>query len=83
MVQRVMDFLGMGGYALFVWPAYGLTFIVMAGVLVQSLRRYRRAQRELEKLQRDRPHRARPGARRSTVSADATVQDPGGGVSLR
>jgi heme exporter protein D len=58
-MQRLMDFLAMGGYAVFVWPAYGLTAIVMAGLLALSLRRYRRAQRALDLLQRDRPARSR------------------------
>jgi heme exporter protein D len=55
----------MGGYAVFVWPAYGLTVIVMVGLVVQSLRRYRRGQRELETLQRDRPRHNSPGATNS------------------
>jgi len=61
-MQRLIDFLAMGGYAAFVWPAYGLTIIVMAWLLVTSLRRYRRGQRELEVLQRDRPARRHRGA---------------------
>jgi heme exporter protein D len=58
-MQRVMDFLAMGGYAAFVWPAYGLTAVVMAGLLALSLRRYRRARRALDLLRRDRPTRPR------------------------
>jgi heme exporter protein D len=61
-MQRLSDFLSMGGYAVFVWPAYGVTIVVMAGLVVQSLRRYRRNQRELEELQRDRPRRNLSGA---------------------
>ncbi len=61
-MQRLSDFLAMGGYAIFVWPAYGVTIVVMAGLVVQSLRRYRRNQRELEELQRDRPRRNLSGA---------------------
>jgi heme exporter protein D len=45
-------FLAMGGYAAYVWPAYGLTFLVLAGLLLWSLGAYRRRQRELERLQR-------------------------------
>jgi heme exporter protein D len=62
MMQRLTDFLAMGGYAVFVWPAYGVTVVVMAGLAVQSLRRYRRGQRALEALQRDRPRRNASGA---------------------
>jgi heme exporter protein D len=45
-------FLAMGGYAAYVWPAYGLTVIVLAGLLLWNLGAYRRCQRELERLQR-------------------------------
>jgi heme exporter protein D len=45
-------FLAMGGYAAYVWPAYGLTVLVLAGLLLWSLGAYRRRQRELEHLQR-------------------------------
>jgi heme exporter protein D len=61
-MQRLSDFISMGGYAAFVWPAYGLTIVVMAGLVAQSLRRYRRNQRALDALQRDRPRRNAPGA---------------------
>jgi len=45
-------FLAMGGYAAYVWPAYGLAAIVLAGMLAWSLGAYRRCRRELERLQR-------------------------------
>ena len=48
-------FLAMGGYAAYVWPAYGLTVIVLGGALLWSLGAYRRRQRELGRLQRDTP----------------------------
>jgi heme exporter protein D len=60
-MQRLTDFLAMGGYAGFVWPAYAVTVVVMAGFAVQSLRRYRRNRRALEALQQDRPRRGAPG----------------------
>jgi heme exporter protein D len=55
-------YLAMGGYAAFVWPAYGLAAAVMVALLVQSLRRYRGMQRALEVLQcgRRRRHRSAP-----------------------
>lgn len=37
------EFLDMGGYAAFVWPSYGLSALVLIGVLVISLRQRRRA----------------------------------------
>jgi heme exporter protein D len=50
-MAEISDFLSMGGYARFVWPAYGIGFAVMAGLLVQSLRSYRARQRELAGLE--------------------------------
>ncbi len=34
----VSGFLAMGGYAGFVWPAFGLATVVMAGLVLVSLR---------------------------------------------
>lgn len=45
-------FLAMGGYAQYVWPAYGAAFLVLGGLFAWSLGAYRRRQRELERLQR-------------------------------
>ena len=44
------QFLSMGGYAGFVWPAYGIAAAVMIGVLVQSLRGLRARETELAAL---------------------------------
>ena len=55
----LQTFLAMGGYGAFVWPAYGLTLLIMAGLAVASLRRLRRARRELERM-RDRAAGDRP-----------------------
>ena len=41
------DFLAMGGYGGFVWPAFGLTALVMVWLLVASLRRLRANERLL------------------------------------
>jgi heme exporter protein D len=58
-MSHLSDYLAMGGYARFVWPAYGVCLVVLAGMLVQSLRTYRSRQRELERLQPQRPRRRR------------------------
>ena len=62
-MQALTNYLAMGGYAAFVWPAYALAIAVMSGLFLQGLRRYRRSQRTLEEIQRAqpaRPRRARP-----------------------
>ena len=47
-------FLAMGGYARFVWPAFGLALIVLGGLLIESLVTYRKRQRELAAAERER-----------------------------
>jgi heme exporter protein D len=51
-------YLAMGGYAAFVWPAYGTALAVLGGLAFQSWRRYRASAGALALLQRER------GARR-------------------
>lgn len=51
-MTNIGTFLMMGGYAVFVWPAYSLTFVVLGGLALHSLRRYRQSVRTLEQLQR-------------------------------
>jgi heme exporter protein D len=56
-MQRMLDYLAMGGYAAFVWPAYVLAAVILGGLFWQSRQGYRRRQRELERLQQGRPRR--------------------------
>jgi len=44
-------FLAMGGYAGFVWPAYGVAFVVLAGLAAHSAWRYRQSAVTLDRLQ--------------------------------
>ena len=50
-------FLEMGGYAAFVWPAYGFAAAILVGLLVASLRTLRRAEKALAGIER--PERRR------------------------
>ena len=36
-MEFVAEFFNMGGYAIYVWPSYGLTTVVLAGLLAVSL----------------------------------------------
>jgi len=45
------EFFSMGGYAAFVWPALGLSALVMAALYIQSLWTLRAREAELEALQ--------------------------------
>jgi heme exporter protein D len=50
-------FLAMGGYAAFIWPAYGLALVVLGGLAGHSWWRYRQSIVALERLQQDRGSR--------------------------
>lgn len=45
-------YFAMGGYAVYVWPAYGVTFAVLGGLGLYCRRRYRQSVRTLDELQR-------------------------------
>jgi heme exporter protein D len=55
MIESIQEFLAMGGYAGFVWPAYALAAIVLVGLLAISLRQLRNAEAELAALGPSRP----------------------------
>jgi heme exporter protein D len=46
-----MAFIDMGGRAAFVWPAYGLTALVLIGLLLLSLKAARGRDRELRRIE--------------------------------
>jgi heme exporter protein D len=46
-MTEVFRFLAMGGFAVFVWPAYGVAFAVLGGMVLYSVRRYRAGLRAL------------------------------------
>ncbi len=56
------DFLSMGGYAAFVWPAYALAALVLLGLLAATWKGLRDAETTLKALESARParRRARP-----------------------
>ena len=47
------EFFFMGGYAVYVWPALGLSAVVMAILYIQSHRSLAAREAELEALQRE------------------------------
>jgi heme exporter protein D len=55
----MMEFLAMGGYAAYIWPAYGAAVIVLGGFTINAVTRYRAAARELDALQARRPGESR------------------------
>lgn len=50
------EFFNMGGYASYIWPAYGLSALVLIGLTLQSLAAYRRARRDVASLETKTPY---------------------------
>jgi len=44
----MLEWLDMGGFAAFVWPAYAIAALGLGGMLLSALRAHARALRELE-----------------------------------
>lgn len=65
-MAAITDFLAMGGYGVYVWPAYGLTLLILAGMLGVSLARLRACRREIERYEAMRPHGRRRRHRQET-----------------
>jgi heme exporter protein D len=53
MTGEISRYMAMGGYAAFVWPAYGVALAVLGGLAWQSWRRYRASISALDRLQRE------------------------------
>ena len=45
----------MGGYAAFVWPAYGVSVLLLAGAVLLTMRAYLRARAQLAMLEGKKP----------------------------
>lgn len=60
------EFLAMGGYGAFIWPAYAAAVILMAGILLLSWRKMRQREALVESL-RD----ARRGAKQRNTEAQS------------
>lgn len=56
-MDAIESFMNMGGYAAFIWPAYGITVVVLAVLIVVSLRQLRANEREAAAMEADRPRR--------------------------
>ena len=51
MISTIAIYFAMGGYAIYVWPAYALTAAVLGGFTVLSWHRRRDSARSLDRLQ--------------------------------
>lgn len=57
-MEVVVSFLDMGGYGAYVWPAFGATALVLAGLLLASVRSLRAKEDALAALRQPRRGRA-------------------------
>jgi len=55
MPESFTEFLSMGGYGSFIWSAFGLSAVVLIGILVQSQRFLKASDAELTLLQNEAP----------------------------
>jgi heme exporter protein D len=62
----VTEFLNMGGHGGFIWSSWGIALVVLATLVVASVRSMRIRERELARMEAEAPRRRRRGA-----SADA------------
>ena len=59
MMDALGQFLAMGGYARFVWPAYGVAVLVLVAMALQTYRAWRRQQGLWSAIEATRPSRRR------------------------
>jgi heme exporter protein D len=53
-MDEFREFLNMGGYAVWVWGAYGISAVSLVGLLVWSVRTLKARQREFDELKNSR-----------------------------
>ena len=58
-MTSIIQYLSMGGYAVYVWSAYGVAAVVLAALAIVSWRRTKAHEAELQSLQDASPHRRR------------------------
>lgn len=56
-MQSISDYLAMGGYAGFVWPAYGAAALILIGLVVMSRKELLARQAEVAALEAASPRR--------------------------
>ena len=69
-MAEIYEFLAMGGYAGFVWPAYAVALIAIGGLAVQSVRSLRLLRREVAALEDGEPGRSRRARARPDSGSD-------------
>ena len=67
-MDAIRDIVHLGGYGLYVWPAYGAAIAILAWMAVSTLARLRTTERTLETLQNTRATAAAPGSDEGNMS---------------
>jgi len=70
-MDAIADYAAMGGYAMYVWPAYALCAVVLGGVLIASLRALRARAAEVAALEAVLPRRRRAAGEAAGDGDDA------------
>lgn len=46
------EYLFMSGYGIYIWPAYGISFLILAGLMAYNYRRMNRLERRAAEMER-------------------------------
>lgn len=49
-MNALSDYFAMGGYAVFIWPSYGLALVLLIGMAIAAHRRMRAAERAVRQI---------------------------------
>lgn len=71
MSAALHDYLLMGGYAPFIWPAYAVAALVLIAFAIDSWRRVHRATTDLRRLEAEAAMQARPAKSRPARDGSA------------
>ncbi len=52
-MEQISTYLAMGGYGAFIWPSFGISALVLIGLLVESRRFLKSTEAELASLRGD------------------------------
>ena len=79
MTEAMRDYLSMGGYAPFIWPAYGVAAVILIAFAVDSWRRVHQATTALRRLEAEAVLQARPAKSRSIENGSTGNGSAGNG----
>ena len=75
-MNTISEFLAMGGYAGFVWPAFAVAAVILIGLLINTLRTLRAREAALLALEAESPGRRGRGAGQKTGQDPTSATKP-------